>query len=43
MKKPWYVVGDDNHETICAGVIAGGALTGVVVTVIETFFLAPGK
>ena len=42
-KKPWYVVGDDNHETICAGVIAGGALTGVVVTVIETFFLAPGK
>jgi hypothetical protein len=43
VEKPWYVVGDDNHETICAGVIAGGALTGVVVTAIETFFLAPGK
>lgn len=41
-KRPWYVTIHENTETICAGVIAGGALMGVLVTVIETFFLGGG-
>ncbi len=31
----------DSHETICAGLIAGAALTGIAEKVIEIFFLAP--
>lgn len=30
----------DNQEPICAGLIAGGALMGIVVAVVEVFFLA---
>ena len=26
-----------NHEAVCAGLIAGGALTGIAVKVLETF------
>ena len=30
----------DNQEPICAGLIAGGALMGIVVAVVEVFFLS---
>jgi hypothetical protein len=29
----------ENQETLCAGVIAGGAITGIAVILIETFAL----
>ena len=32
-----------NQEPICAGVIAGGAVMGIAVILIEQFVLAPGK
>lgn len=31
--RPWYVVMNENRETICAGVIAGGSLTGIALTI----------
>jgi uncharacterized oligopeptide transporter (OPT) family protein len=31
----------DNQEPICAGLIAGGALMGILVAVVEVFFLSP--
>jgi uncharacterized oligopeptide transporter (OPT) family protein len=31
----------ENQETVCAGVIAGGAITGILVVLIENFVLAP--
>ncbi|MBK9139213.1 MAG: OPT/YSL family transporter [Verrucomicrobia bacterium] len=31
----------ENQETVCAGVIAGGAITGIVVILIENFVLNP--
>lgn len=34
-KKPWYVLASENMETICAGVIAGGAILGIGVTILE--------
>ena len=30
----------DNQETLCAGVIAGGSLIGIVLILLETFVLA---
>jgi uncharacterized oligopeptide transporter (OPT) family protein len=35
VRRPWYVLASDNSETICAGVIAGGALMGIAVTILE--------
>jgi uncharacterized oligopeptide transporter (OPT) family protein len=32
-KRPWYVTVNENRETICAGVIAGGSLTGIGLTI----------
>lgn len=40
-KRPWYVIAHDNHETICAGIIAGGALMGIGVTILELQFQVP--
>jgi hypothetical protein len=31
----------ENQETVCAGVIAGGAITGIAVVLIENFVLRP--
>jgi hypothetical protein len=33
--KPWHVLAKENTETICAGVIAGGSLIGIMVTIFE--------
>jgi uncharacterized oligopeptide transporter (OPT) family protein len=38
-KKPWYALAAENTETICAGAIAGGALMGIAVTVLEVLVL----
>jgi uncharacterized oligopeptide transporter (OPT) family protein len=38
-KKPWYVLGSENAEVICAGIIAGGALMGVFVQVMDVLVL----
>lgn len=37
--KPWYVLGADNTEAICAGVIAGGALMGIALAVLGVLVL----
>ncbi|EYF01593.1 OPT family oligopeptide transporter [Chondromyces apiculatus] len=37
--KPWYVLGAENTETICAGVIAGGALMGISLAVLGVLVL----
>ena len=29
----------ENHETVCAGIIAGGAIVGIVLILIENVFL----
>lgn len=34
-RKPWYAVVSENTETICAGIIAGGAILGIAVTIAE--------
>jgi uncharacterized oligopeptide transporter (OPT) family protein len=34
-KKPWYALASENTETICGGVIAGGALMGILVNVLD--------
>src|SRR5262249_47998923 len=33
--RPWYARMVDNTETICGGVIAGGALTGIALNVLD--------
>jgi uncharacterized oligopeptide transporter (OPT) family protein len=33
--KPWFALATENTETICAGVIAGGALMGIGVSVLD--------
>jgi uncharacterized oligopeptide transporter (OPT) family protein len=33
--KPWFALATENTETICAGVIAGGALVGIGVSVLD--------
>jgi uncharacterized oligopeptide transporter (OPT) family protein len=38
-KRPWYAIAAENTETICAGAIAGGALMGIAVTVLEVLVL----
>jgi uncharacterized oligopeptide transporter (OPT) family protein len=38
-KRPWYVLAADNTETICAGVIAGGALMGIFLNILEVLVL----
>ncbi|HEY4120717.1 MAG TPA: OPT family oligopeptide transporter [Byssovorax sp.] len=38
-KPPWYAVAADNTEAICAGVIAGGALMGIGVNVLDVLVL----
>lgn len=40
-KSRGYEVMVENQETVCAGVIAGGAITGIVVVLIENFVLRP--
>ena len=37
--KPWYVLGAENTEAICAGVIAGGALMGIALAVLGVLVL----
>ncbi|HSN97670.1 MAG TPA: OPT family oligopeptide transporter [Candidatus Nanopelagicales bacterium] len=37
--KPWYVLGAENTEAICAGVIAGGALMGIGLAVLGVLVL----
>ncbi|AKT38974.1 OPT family oligopeptide transporter [Chondromyces crocatus] len=37
--RPWYVLGAENTETICAGVIAGGALMGIGLAVLGVLVL----
>lgn len=34
-RKPWFVLASENMETVCAGVIAGGAILGIGVTILE--------
>jgi uncharacterized oligopeptide transporter (OPT) family protein len=34
-RKPWFALATENTETICAGVIAGGALVGIGVSVLD--------
>jgi OPT family oligopeptide transporter len=34
-QKPWFALATENIETICAGVIAGGALVGIGVSVLD--------
>jgi uncharacterized oligopeptide transporter (OPT) family protein len=38
-RKPWYALAAENTETICAGVIAGGALMGIGLTVLGVLVL----
>jgi uncharacterized oligopeptide transporter (OPT) family protein len=38
-KRPWYSLASENMETICAGVIAGGALMGIAVNVLDVLVL----
>jgi uncharacterized oligopeptide transporter (OPT) family protein len=38
-RKPWYALAAENTETICAGVIAGGALMGIGLTVLAVLML----
>ncbi len=33
--RPWFAIGADNTETLCAGVIAGGALMGIGLKVLD--------
>ncbi len=33
--KPWFARAAENTETICGGVIAGGALMGILVNVLD--------
>jgi uncharacterized oligopeptide transporter (OPT) family protein len=40
-KKPWFTLAAANTETICAGVIAGGALTGILTACLDVFALPP--
>ena len=37
--KPWYVIASENTDTICGGVIAGGALMGIAVNVLDLLVL----
>ncbi len=39
VKKPWFALAADNMEAICAGVIAGGALMGIGVQVLDVLVL----
>ena len=34
-RKPWFALAAENTETICGGVIAGGALMGILVNVLD--------
>jgi uncharacterized oligopeptide transporter (OPT) family protein len=34
-KRPWFALAAENTETICGGVIAGGALMGILVNVLD--------
>lgn len=34
-KRSWVLIGHENKETICAGVIAGGSLTGITLTIVS--------
>jgi uncharacterized oligopeptide transporter (OPT) family protein len=34
-RKPWFAIAAENTETICGGVIAGGALMGILVNVLD--------
>ncbi len=36
-RKPWFAVASENCEAICAGVIAGGALMGIGIQVLDVF------
>jgi uncharacterized oligopeptide transporter (OPT) family protein len=38
-KKPWFAIASKNAEAICAGVIAGGALMGIAVNVLDVLVL----
>ena len=40
-KKPWTAIVNDNRDTICAGGIAGGSLTGIGLQVAEWAFTVP--
>ena len=37
-KRPWTAIVSENRDTICAGVIAGGSLTGIGLQVAEWLF-----
>ena len=41
LRRPWYALAAANTETICAGVIAGGALMGIGLSVLDVLVL-PG-
>jgi uncharacterized oligopeptide transporter (OPT) family protein len=40
-KKPWTAIVNENRDTICAGVIAGGSLTGIGLQMAEWVFSVP--
>jgi len=42
-KKPWFAIASENCEAICAGVIAGGALMGIGIQVLDVFFFPEVK
>jgi len=42
-KKPWFAIAAENTEAICAGVIAGGALMGIGIQVLDVFFFPDVK
>jgi uncharacterized oligopeptide transporter (OPT) family protein len=39
LHKPWFALAAENAETICGGIIAGGALTGIGLSVLDLFVL----
>ncbi len=41
--KPWYALAAENTETICAGVIAGGALMGIGLAVLDVLVFSEIK
>ena len=38
-KRPWYALAAENSEAICAGVIAGGSLMGIGLSVLGVLVL----
>lgn len=42
-RTPWYAIASENTETICGGVIAGGALMGILLNVLDVLVFSEAK